>query len=97
VAAGDFVTANQPIATNYSILGAQQNVLLSPADGIVLGIATLPAVKPGEPIVHIALPDKPNKRMREFFSNAPASDPHSLAQRDLATSIDLIKPESDPK
>lgn len=96
VGAGDIVQGGQPIATNYSILGAQQNILICPADGIVLGIATLPAVKPGEPVVHIALPDKPIAGLRKRM-NMDAADPHGIVRRHLATHIDLVKPESDPR
>lgn len=46
---------HQPVATNSTIFGEERNVLESPTDGIVLGMTTLPMVKPGEPVCHIAL------------------------------------------
>lgn len=55
VAPGDFVRAGQALSTNYSILGKEQNTLVAPTTGIVLGMTTLPAVKPGEPVIHLAL------------------------------------------
>lgn len=58
VSPGEIVRVGQPVATTYSILGQVHCTLLSPADGIILSVATLPAVKPGEPICMIALPTK---------------------------------------
>ena len=58
VALGESVAAGQRIATNSSVFGEKQNVLRSPVDGIVLSIKTLPMVKPGEPICHIAIPSR---------------------------------------
>lgn len=91
VTAGDFVEKDQPIATNYSILGQEQNTLICPKDGIVLGIATLPAVKPGEPVCHIAFP---NKRITELRRKMKHASGKTLRQagRDLATNIDVIEP-----
>ncbi len=90
VTAGDFVEKDQPIATNYSILGKEQNTLICPQDGIILGIATLPAVKPGEPVVHVAFPNKRITDLRRKMKNAGGSDPLQKATRDLATNIDVV-------
>ncbi len=51
---GDLVEQGQELATNYSVFGAEHNVLTSPFGGVVLGMTTMPAVKPGEPIYHVA-------------------------------------------
>lgn len=55
---GDFVEAGQPIATNYTIFGKDPTVLASPVDGVILGTTTIPLVKPGEPICHVAIPTR---------------------------------------
>lgn len=96
ITAGDFVEAGQPIATNYSILGEAQNVLLCPKDGIVLGLATMPAVKPGEPICHIAYP---NKRISTLRRQMKMAKPNTLGQMgtDLATNIDVVECEVVPE
>jgi uncharacterized protein len=93
VTAGEFVEKDQPVATNYSILGREQNTLVSPQDGIILGIATMPAVKPGEPVCHIAFPNKRITELRRKMKNFGSS---SLRQagRDLATNIDVIAPNT---
>jgi uncharacterized protein len=53
-APGDLVRAGQPIATTCGLLGEDYKVLPSPVNGIVLGMTTMPAVKPGDPICHVA-------------------------------------------
>lgn len=90
VSPGDLVDTDQPIATNYSILGKEQNSLVSPTAGIVLGMATLPAVKPGEPICHIAVrtPRQIASYRRKIGANM--DDPHIQAFDDLATNIDIV-------
>ena len=50
---GDAVEQGQAVATNTNLLGVEKNVVYSPFTGIVLGMTTLPAVTPGEPICHI--------------------------------------------
>jgi len=93
VSPGDIVEAGQPLATNTTILGHPRNVLESTADGLVLGMATLPAVKPGDPVVHLAIPNDGIARIRRALDRV--SDEH-LAHRlrdDLATNVHVIEHE----
>lgn len=87
VAPGDPVDKGQPIATNFSVFGETQNVIVSPSDGIVLGMTTLPVVKPGEPICHVALPGKSIKGIREALSDAGPKSLDRRVRRDLATNL----------
>lgn len=90
VSPGDFVEAGQAIATNYSIMGVEQSVLTSDGHGIVLGMTTMPAVKPGEPICHIAsLSDGQVRRFRKKLE-ATRTDLHAQAQVALATNLDVV-------
>ena len=50
---GDVVTKDQPIATNATLLGREQNVMHAPFDAVVIGMTTLPAISPGEPICNL--------------------------------------------
>ncbi|MCH6258944.1 succinylglutamate desuccinylase/aspartoacylase family protein [Puniceicoccaceae bacterium K14] len=90
VSPGDFIDAGQAIATNYSILGAEQNTLTSEFSGIILGMTTMPAVKPGEPICNIA--QVPQKQLNQFRKRLKIADDdsHEQARIDLATNIDVI-------
>ena len=45
--------------------GKDPTVLASPVDGVVLGITTIPLVKPGEPICHVAVPTRRLSTLRK--------------------------------
>ena len=92
VAPGAFVEKGQAIATNYSILGKEQNILKARSNGIILGMTTMPAVKPGEPICHGArLTGTQLTEFREKLKNA-RKDLHNRASQHLATNVDVVKP-----
>ncbi len=95
VAPGDPVDQGQPIATNTSLFGREQNTLTSPVDGIVLGMTTLPAVKPGEPVCHIAVPSRSLAHIRRALDQAPRRSLHRRVRRDLATNISVSEHEGD--
>ncbi len=89
VAPGETVQKDQPLATNTGLLGEAQGTILSPHQGIVLGMTTMPAVSPGDPIVHIALTDT-RKQFRSLEKSVDKLDGDSLENQlrdDLATSI----------
>jgi predicted deacylase len=50
---GDIVEKDSPLASNTTLLGREQNVLHAPFDGVVIGISTLPATSPGEPVCNL--------------------------------------------
>ena len=47
---GDIIEKDQPLATGMTLLGREQNVPYAPFDAAVIGMTTLPATSPGEPI-----------------------------------------------
>jgi predicted deacylase len=56
---GDIVEEGQALATNTTLLGDEQNTLYAPFDGVVIGMTTLPAISPGEPLCNLGkLPPK---------------------------------------
>jgi uncharacterized protein len=55
VAPGEAVTKGQAVASSTSLLGKENEVIRSPHDGLVMGMTTMPAVGPGDPVVHVAL------------------------------------------
>ena len=87
VAPGDVVDEGQPISTNVGVFGDSQNVLTAPFDGIVLGMTTLPVVKPGEPICHLAVPTKAVRRIRAALAEAGSRSLDRRVRRDLATNV----------
>ena len=78
VAPGEAVEAGQPLATNFSIYGDAQNILFAPEDGIVIGVTTRPAVKPGEPVFHLAMTGRDAPGIHALQKNQP---PSSLSRR----------------
>ena len=92
---GDLVEEGQAVATNSTIFGEERNVLASPTDGIVLGMTTLPMVKPGEPVCHIALPSGSMQRIRKARLGKTRDALHHQMRTDLATNITLAEREAD--
>lgn len=93
---GDLVQEGQDLATNYSIFGREQNILASPATGIVLGMTTMPAVKPGEPVYHLAV--LAQQRFRQIRKRILNSSDETLFHRlrdDLSTNITIQERNGD--
>lgn len=95
VSPGELVEEGQPIATNNSIFGQERNVLESPTDGIVLGMTTLPTVKPGEPVCHIALPSGSLRQVRRAQRPDSRDRLHHRLRRELATNITVSEREAE--
>ena len=56
---GEVVHTGQLIATNTTLIGREQSVMTAPFDAVVIGMTTLPAISPGDPICHLGkLPAK---------------------------------------
>jgi uncharacterized protein len=53
VSPGDIVEEGQPLATNTNLLGKEHSVLYAPFQAVVVGMTTLPAVSPGEPVCNL--------------------------------------------
>lgn len=93
VAPGETVQKDQPLATNTGLLGKEYETIVSPHHGIVLGMTTMPAVSPGDPILHIALPDT-RKQFRSLQKSVDRIEDNTLENqvRDhLATSITVVE------
>lgn len=93
IAPGEVVEAGQPVATNVSVVGDAKSILISPADGIVLGMTTLPAVKPGEPVIHIAVPKKRLATIRRDIARQRSNGSARSIQDDLTTNIVVHPPD----
>ncbi|MFW2368358.1 MAG: succinylglutamate desuccinylase/aspartoacylase family protein [Desulforhopalus sp.] len=92
---GELIEKGQPLTTNTTILGEAQGTLLAPFDAVVIGMTSLPAVSPGEPICNLGkLPrkSKPSK-LRQL-----RSDKDGLEQRvleDLGSSVLVVEPSDE--
>lgn len=91
---GHLVTEGEVIATNYSIFGRERNFLSSPVSGIVLGVTTMPAVKPGEPVYNIAkLATRRFNQIRKRIEESSDQALFSRVRDDLATNITITERE----
>ena len=78
VAPGEAVEAGQTLATNFSVYGDEQNTLTAPKDGVIIGMTTRPAVKPGEPVFHLAMT---GPATRGILARQQSQPPSSLPRR----------------
>ena len=92
VAPGEIVEKDQPLASNTSLLGREQNVLTSPFNGVVLGMTTLPAVSPGEPVCHIGKMTKRALRAVERNVDHSEDSLHERVRDDLAANVTVVEP-----
>lgn len=91
VAPGEIVQKGQPLATNTRLLGKTLETIVSPHNGLVLGMTTMPAVSPGDPVLHLAEPDT-SKQFRTLEKSVDKMDDDTLESHvrdNLATSITI--------
>jgi len=86
-APGDVVEQDQPIATSTSLIGEELGVLEAPVAGVVLGMTTMPAVAPGDPVAHIAYRADGKVRRIERAVEAPRDDLIERIRADLAAKV----------
>lgn len=97
VSPGEIVEKHQPLATNTTLLGHERSTLESPFDGVVIGMTTLPATSPGEPICHLGkLPKgtKPAVLRRQRFEE------HGLEEQisgELASNVLVVDPSAESR
>lgn len=93
VAPGDPIEKGQPLATSATLLGEQQSVITSPTRGIIMGMTTLPAVFPGAPICHVAIPKSKMRIIRDAIDSASDKSLHERVRDGLATSVTVTEPQ----
>lgn len=91
VAPGSTVVTGQPLATNSSLVHEDQNRLEAPFDGIVIGMSTLPAVQPGEPVIHLGKLSS-SKSAARVERNTQADDLQRTTQEHLSTNVQVTEP-----
>lgn len=95
VSPGEIVEKDQPIATNTDLMGDDQNIIVAPRSGVVLGMTTLPSVAPGAPVCHLAFPKRGVLKKVEAAVDRLGDDSlHERVRDDLARNMRIT--ESDP-
>jgi hypothetical protein len=86
VSPGDVIDEGTHIATCDRLYSNDATPVHSQVGGVVIGMSTLPAVKPGEPVCHIAVPERPLDEIRAELASA-GKTLHRRLKRDLATNM----------
>jgi predicted deacylase len=95
VSPGDVVEKSQILATNYGLLGREQESVFAPFSGVVIGMSTMPAVAPGDPILHLA--KLPRNDVRQLEKEAERGDAHDQELREnLATNVHVVDAPEEP-
>ncbi|MBK1882168.1 succinylglutamate desuccinylase/aspartoacylase family protein [Luteolibacter pohnpeiensis] len=89
VAPGDAVAEGQAVASSTNLLGSEMEIIRSPLAGVVMGMTTMPAVGPGDPVVHIALPSdaKQQLKLEKSIDNLDSDTIEIQLREHLATNI----------
>tara|TARA_R110002095_G_scaffold71763_2_gene61062 strand:+ start:859 stop:2013 length:1155 start_codon:yes stop_codon:yes gene_type:complete len=89
---GDIINKDQPLATNTTLLGRERSMVYSPFDAVVIGMTTLPAISPGEPICNLGmLPEgtKPSQ-IRRFRREEDGLEGQVVEE--LSTNLVVVEP-----
>lgn len=82
------VEKGQLLATNTSLSGKDLGTIKAPRDGIVLGMTTLPAVSPGDPVANLAFPsERALRKVLRVMGTLPEDSLLARLQDDLATNV----------
>lgn len=93
ISPGDIIEKGQALATNTTLLGRERSVLHSPFDAVVIGMTTLPAISPGEPVCNLGKLPKGNRPDRLLRLRSKSTD--GLEERvseDLASNVLVVDP-----
>ena len=94
VAPGDIVEKDQPLATNTTLLGRERSVLCAPFDAAVIGMTTLPAISPGEPVCNLGkLPEGVSPAKLRQLRSAEAGLEERVSE-ELASNILVVDPKT---
>ncbi|MDA0666566.1 MAG: succinylglutamate desuccinylase/aspartoacylase family protein [Planctomycetota bacterium] len=89
---GDLVEKDQLLATNTSLLGQEQSTIISPMDGVILGMTTLPSVAPGDPVCHVAKLRQPIERLERTVEALDDDTLHERLRADLGSNLLIDEP-----
>ncbi len=93
VAPGDVVEKGQAVATSMTLLGEEQHVITAPFGGVVIGMTTLPAVMPGDPVIHLGQIVGGYRRIMKIVNAASSKTLHERLRTDLQTNVVVVERE----
>jgi predicted deacylase len=92
---GEIVEKDQPLATNTTLLGREHNVLHAPFDAVVIGMTTLPAISPGEPVCNLGKLPKGTKPAELKSCRAQDDGLATKISNELASSVLVVAPSKE--
>ena len=95
VSPGDIIEKDQPLATNTTLLGRERSMLHSPFNAVVIGMTTLPAVSPGEPVCHLGKLPKGTKPSAFRRSRSEEDGLEERLSEELASNVMVVDPNDD--
>jgi predicted deacylase len=95
IAPGDIVLKGDLLSSNTSLLGREKHVLTAPFHGVVLGMTTLPATRPGEPVCHLGKLAGTAKAIRALRREVEGEEVLEGVMEDLASSVMVVEPAND--
>lgn len=92
---GDIIEKDQPLATNTTLLGRERSVLHSPFDAVVIGMTTLPATAPGEPVCNLGKLPKGTKPGAYLRSRREEDGLEERVSEELASNVLVVEPSGE--
>lgn len=92
IAPGDLVEKGQPLATNTTILGEEQASIHAPFNGVVMGMTSLPAISPGEPICNLGKLPKQYKPEKLRKQRAQKDGLEQQVHEELGANVLVVEP-----
>jgi predicted deacylase len=90
---GEIIEKGQPLATNTTLLGRERSMLHAPFNAVVIGMTTLPAISPGEPVCNLGeLPKGTKPSALRFLRSAESGLEERLSQ-ELASNVLVVEPD----
>lgn len=89
---GDIIEKDQPLATNTTLLGRERNVLHAPFNAVVIGMTTLPATSPGEPVCNLGKLPKGTKPTAFRRSRQKEDGLEERVSEELASNVLVVEP-----
>ncbi len=94
---GEVIVKGQAIATNATLLGREQNVMHAPFDAVVIGMTTLPAVSPGEPICNLGRLPKGTKAHELIHQRSQEDGLEGRLVDELSSNVLVVDREQQPR
>jgi predicted deacylase len=92
---GEVIEKGQPISTNTNLLGRDRHTVHAPFDAVVIGMTTLPAISPGDPICNLGMLPK---KIKPSDLLTLRKKEHGLEERvaeELASNLLVVDPSSE--